>query len=369
MNPKSILGKYVIKQMMVYFLSVLLMVAGIIALFDIVEMLRKFSSNPSVTMLMIIQLTITKIPYTMEKIFPFVVMVSAMATFWKFSKTNEFVVIKASGVSVWKFLCPALFLAFLIGIVNVTTINPISAKMTEFYETIRYRIKTKNPTAILFSTKGLWLREAMDEETFVVLSAKSVRQEPEGLLLREVTLLELDRHSLLLKRIEAFAAMLKNDVFELKDVSVFIPGEPTSSLPQLTYKTSITTDRIKENFIEPDAISFWNLPETIAFYENSGFSALKHKMRFMNLLASPFLLMAMVFVAAIFALRPNNRRGGMLFLIVGGIMSGFIIFFLSQVIYAFGLNKELPIFFAVWIPIIIVYLICITVMLQLEEEK
>ena len=163
--------------------------------------------------------------------------------------------------------------------------------------------------------------------------------------------------------------MLKNDVFELKDVSVFKPGEPTKTLPQLSYKTSITTERIKENFIEPDAISFWDLLQAIAFYENSGFSALKHKMRFMNLLASPFLLMAMVFVAAIFALRPNNRRGGMLFLIVGGIMSGFIIFFLSQVIYAFGLNKELPIFFAVWIPIVIVYLICITVMLQLEEEK
>lgn len=60
---------------------------------------------------------------------------------------------------------------------NITVINPISAQMYEAYETLDYRFKTKNPKAVLFSDKGLWIREAIDENRFLVLQAKSLRQE------------------------------------------------------------------------------------------------------------------------------------------------------------------------------------------------
>ena len=56
----------------------------------------------------------------------------------------------------------------------------------------------------------------------------------------------------------------------------------------LEYKTVLTAERIKENFVEPESISFWALPQIIRFYEMSGFSALRHQMRYLSLLVSPF---------------------------------------------------------------------------------
>ena len=185
--------------------------------------------------------------------------------------------------------------------------------------------------------------------------------------MREVTILELDRNSQPLKRIEAFAATLDKDHFDLKDVRVFEPGQPTQTFANLPYKTTMTLERIKESFVEPDSISFWELPGIIHFYEMSGFSALKHRMRYLSLVVSPFLLCAMVLVAAVFALRPNNRRGGIMFLIVGGISTGFVVYFLSQVIYAFGLNGDIPALFAVWTPTLIAALISISILLHLED--
>ena len=125
-------------------------------------------------------------------------------------------------------------------------------------------------------------------------------------------------------------------------------------------------DRIKENFIDPEAISFWDLPETIKFYEQSGFSVVRHKMRYLSLWASPFLLMAMVLVAAVFALRGNTRRGGVMFMIVGGISTGFIVYFLSQVIYAFGINSYIPMILAVWTPTLIITMISASLLLHIE---
>ena len=367
MNPKSILGRYLVKQLVVNFLSVLMMIVGVIMLFELVELLRRTSGRDDISFAFVMEMAITKLPRTVEMVFPFVVMIAAMATFWKLSKSNEFVIIRASGVSIWGFLTPVMAATFAIGAVNVALVNPISAQMYDMYETLEYRFKSKNPTAILFSSQGLWLREAIDKDNVAVLQAKSVRQENDGLLLRDITLLEMNRQSRPGQRIEAFAAKLDNGYFELKDVKVFKAGEPTKVLNSLRYQTTLDEERIKENFVAPEAISFWDLPDTIRFYEKAGFSAQRHRLRYLSLVVSPFLLCAMGLVAAVFALRPNNRRGGMMLLIVGGISTWFIVYFLSQLVYAFGLNGYIPVLLAVWTPTLIVALIGVSVLLHMED--
>lgn len=368
MNPKTILGRYLSKQIVYNFLSVLLMVLGVVFLFEMVELLRKASGRDDVTFWFLLEMGMTKMPRTLDMVFPFVMMIAAMVTFWKVSKTNEFVIIRAAGVSIWGFLEPVLVAVFILGVINVAIVNPISSKMYELYETLDYRFDTRNPNAVLFSERGLWTREALDEDTFQVMQAKSARQENDhSLFLRDVSIIEMNRKSQPLRRLEAFAATLKDGYFDLKDVKIFEAGKPVESLSSLKYKTALTVDRIKENFIEPDAISFWDLPGTINFYERSGFSAQKHRLRYYSLLVSPFLLCAMVLVAAVFALRPNNRRGGVMFLIVGGISTGFLVYFLSQLIYAFGLNGTIPGSMAVLTPALIAALISISLLLHLED--
>lgn len=195
MNPQSILGKYLTKQIIYNFLAVLLMVMGIVMLFEVVELLRRASGRDDASFGFIMQMAFTKLPKTVEMVFPFVMMIAAMITFWKLSKSNEFVIIRSAGVSIWGFLAPVLLATFLIGVVNVTVVNPISARMNELYETLDYRFKTRNPKAVLFSEKGLWLREAIAADKFLYLQAKSVRQEQNSLFLRGVTILEMNRES------------------------------------------------------------------------------------------------------------------------------------------------------------------------------
>jgi lipopolysaccharide export system permease protein len=50
-----------------------------------------------------VQYAVTRIAKTVEIVIPFVLMVSAMITFWRLSKNNEFVIIRAAGVSIFGF--------------------------------------------------------------------------------------------------------------------------------------------------------------------------------------------------------------------------------------------------------------------------
>lgn len=367
MKPTSILGRYLIRQIVFNFIAVLLVILGIIFLFEMVERLRRISGDADFGIWFAVQLAVARLPKTAEQVFPFVMMIAAMITFWRLSKTNEFVVMRAAGVSIWEFLTPVCTATLVIGIINVALINPVAADLYSMFETLERRMDTKNPTAMLYSDKGLWLREALSRDKVMVLQAKSLHQENNDLLLRSVSIIEMDRKSQPLRRLEAFVGVLENGFFDLKDVKIFAAGEPVKSFNNMRYNTVLDINKIQDNFVEPEAISFWKLPEVIRFYDKSGFAVQRHEMRFWSLMVSPLFLVAMVLMAAVFALRPNNRRSGVMFLIVGGIVTGFSAYFLSQVVYAMGVSGSLPVGLAVIAPTIIAASIAVSLLLHLED--
>lgn len=367
MKPNSILGSYLIKQTILSFLSVLMVICAIIMMFDMIEILRKTSGRYDVSVWFLIQYVIAKLPETVDKIIPFVVMVSTMITFWRLSKMNEFVIIRAAGVSIWGVLTPVLLAVFFIGMFWIMVINPFSSRMYELRETMSYRLKTNNPDAFLFSNKGLWIRESLKPDVVSVINTGAINLKEDVLWLHDVSIIEIDEKMQVKRRIEAFVANLKGEELDLRDVRIYKSGQKAEIINNMKYPTKMSLQRIKDNFVDPEAISFWNLPDTIDFYQASGFSVQRYLMRYISLIALPFMLMAMVLVAGIFSLKPNQRQGGVLMMIVFGIATGFSVYFISQVISAFGINAYIPIWFAVWAPAIVVTSISVSYYLHKEE--
>ena len=57
----------------------------------------------------------------------------------------------------------------------------------------------------------------------------------------------------------------------------------------------------------------------------------------------------MVLVAATFSLR-LHRGGGAVMLIVSGVVAGFLLYFLSDIVFALGLSAKIPVLLAAWAP-------------------
>ena len=152
----------------------------------------------------------------------------------------------------------------------------------------------------------------------------------------------------------------------VEDGMRWLPGQAPQPFAVLRLPTQLTPRKIEESFASPDTMSFWELPGFIALLEQSGFPAQRHRLHFDVLLARPFLLCTMVLVAATFSLR-MQRRGGAGMMIVGGVASGFLLYVLSNIVFALGLSARVPVALAAWTPTGVSLIFGASMLLHLED--
>jgi lipopolysaccharide export system permease protein len=138
------------------------------------------------------------------------------------------------------------------------------------------------------------------------------------------------------------------------------------TLPEHWIATDITPHNINESFAPPETMSFWDLPSFIGNLDRAGFSALRHRLYWHSMLAAPLLLCAMVLIAATFTLK-QSRRGNPTYVVVAGIFTGFVLFFLSDVVFALGTRASIPVVLAAWTPSGVSTLLGMALVFHLED--
>jgi len=162
------------------------------------------------------------------------------------------------------------------------------------------------------------------------------------------------------------AHLITPGYWTLKDVIENAPGETQQTTTELTLPTNITSEDLKEQsgqYVDPP---FWALRSEIKANEKAGFSARKLHLQFHKLLALPFLLIAMTFIAAGASMR-LIRGGGTLRLLIMGASLGFAVFFADSVITAFGEVAIIPVMLAAWTVPVFTLLIGISYLAKIED--
>ena len=363
------LSLYIGKQ---YLYSVLFLLLGLLlvaGLLDTVELLRRASSKESVSFGIVLEMAIFKWPSMAEKLVPFAGLLGGMLALSKMTKSHELIVARAAGVSVWQFLAPAFLVMILFGTFFITVYNPVSATMLSRFEKLENKYLAGRSSLLAVSPSGLWLRqveEPVGDTKKIEHVIHALRVSDQGLKLSDVTVFSFDESGHFLQRIDADSALLDDGFWNIKDALISAPGEPAETFDQYVLKTDLTITQIQDSFASPRTLSFWELPGFIRSLEVAGFSALRHKLHFYVLLSTPLMLCSMAFLAAAFSLR-LPRRGGARLLIVVGVFTGFLLFFLSDVVFALGLSGALPLALAAWSPTFIIMLVGGAVLLHLED--
>lgn len=353
MRLSPTLSIYIGRQYLAAFVSVLLVIMGIIMLFDVIELIRRAAGRPGAGIGTLLAMALCKLPQMTHTIMPFAVMIGAMIAFWRLTRTHELVVARAAGVSAWQFLAPMLIATTAMGIFELTVFNPIAAAMFARFERMQDEVLLNKAATLDVSEVGLWLREGYGvggEGGQTVVHAEDVRQSGLVLYLRDVHIFVYDRPDHFARRLSAASAQLVKGAFEMDDVWTMEPGKPSVHQDHLRMPTQLTLERVHDNFASPETLSFWQLPGFISFFEKAGFSAPKHRMYLQSLLASPLLYCGMVLVAAIFTLKPNLRSGGLMGRLGACVATGFVFYFFSKLVYAFGLTQTIPQSLAAWAP-------------------
>jgi lipopolysaccharide export system permease protein len=343
------LSAYIGAQFLLAFGVLLAGFAGLIVLFDVVELMRRTVGVDGMGLSTLVGMALLKLPHTAQATLPFVVMVAMMFALFRLSRSHELVVIRSAGMSVWQFLAPPIVLAGLIGAFNLAAVDPLSAGMYDTYQRMEDELIRRRATTLEISTSGLWLRES-DGTNATIVHAIDVRQDEGILFVGDITIFRTGEKQVLLQRIEAKRGQLLDGFFKLDDALDLAPNRAAEHHAEYFLPTSLTLGQVQDSFAAPETMSFWALPEFIRVSQASGFSALPHRLYWQSLLASPFLLCAMVLVAAAFYLTAHARLGGWTARGIAGVATGFVFYFFTKFTYALGQSATLPLALAAWAP-------------------
>lgn len=364
MSVNPVLNFYLARQFFFSFLFLLLILLGVIYLFDTIELLRRSVKREDVALGTVFTMSLFKLPEAGQQIFPFAILFSGMFTLWNLTRKYELIVIRAAGVSAWQFLIPILFVSFMIGVVQTTVLNPLSASMLTRFENMESQFLGREKNIVTVTENGIWLRQKDNQGgTTIIHGAKVLIPSWE---IRDVTTLHLDMNDQWTSRMDAKSVVLEPSQWRLREVIINTPEKESQKLWSTGLDTEITKEEIVESFSSVETKSFWELPNFIRTMESTGFDATGLRIYHQKLMAQPFLLAAIIFLAAAVSLRPP-REGHTTALTALGIFIGFCVFFLSSFLTALGASQQIPVQLAAWTPAALCVLVGVSILLTVED--
>jgi lipopolysaccharide export system permease protein len=343
------LGRYFAGRFVVSALGVFASIFVLLVLVDYIEMVRKTSGLVSASAVMVAETSLFRVPQLLEKMMPFCVLIGAMTCYLALSRRLELVVARAAGVSAWQFIAPALASAILLGTLATVAYNPMSANLRELSKRMEAELFGATPGGGVQDAAGFWLNQINPDGQVMINAARSEQQ---GARLTGLTLFRFDADGHFKERIEAREATLEEGHWLFKSARRYSLDAAPIEQDSLEIATSLTPAQIRNSFSTPETVSFWQLPSYIRSSESSGFATAGYRLQYHKLLAQPFLLAAMVMLAASVSLR-FFRFGGVQKMVLSGVGAGFLLYVLSKVTEDLSKAELMHPIAAAWLPVLV----------------
>ena len=357
------LGFYIASRFAKTVLTMMVSLLAFIVLVDFIEQLRKGAERPELATLSLLQLSVLKAPIFLDKAFPFACLFAAMITLTQLNQKMELVVARAAGVSAWQFLMPASAAAIFIGLFAALVYNPMAVVAFN---------SSKDLEALLFSgvdrmkqaePSVYWVRQE-DSGGSSVINARLARNR--GQRLDDVKVLRFDENNALYERIDAANAIFINNGWRFENAVVTGPDALSQQHERFDIDSKLSVDTLEGVTASPESVGFWGLPAIAAKAALSGINPGAYQVQFQSLLALPLFLVAMVLIAATVSLR-FVRFGQVGRMILGGIISGFVLYTVTKLVTSLGSNGIVPPAVAAWSPSVVAIVFGISILLHQED--
>lgn len=364
MNLNSEIFKYISKTFLFSVGIVILIFASIIFIGDIVEFGKKLSSNEKISTTLVFVLSSLNLPKMLLEILPFCFFFSGMLWIIKMSGTQELIIMRTAGLTIRKIILPIFIVSIILGIFFVIVFSPLISATQKKILTIEADVLGKPINSILVTSSGFWVKQGSIDGNNMIY-AKSL--DSKTMQFNDVIVFDLNKEYKVKNKIRAESSELYENYWLLKNTEIINNIGEISIIPEIKIPTSITKNQIKEGFASPDTLSLWSLIPFIKMFENAGFSAKKHRYHLYKLFSFPFLLAAMSLLGVSFNLNNFSRKKANL-LFLGGITTGFFIFYTTKIINALSLAGKMTLLFGSTLPIILPLFLAMALIIHADEK-
>lgn len=319
-----------------------------ILLVDFVSLTRDLGDLPGASPILLFTFSLMRAPTLIETTLSFIVLFGAMWAMFRLNRRSELVVMRAAGMSAWRFIAPGMLFAFLFGVFATAVVNPAAARLNAEFERRQDALSNPLGRGLDIAGSSVWLREGRPDGQ-IVLRAGSSRDG--GRELEDVTVwqYQFDDQNMpaFRRRYDAASASLESQFWRLRDAWENEPASAPTRHEEISIPTALDPGRIVDRAGAPRNLSFWELPNQARRLQEAGFSHLAYSLRWHQLLALPMSLVAMTVVASAASLT-HARRGGAFRLAGLAAGVGFAVYFGDTLMGTLGVGAVLPTLVAAW---------------------
>ncbi len=333
----------------------------ILNLFEEVE----FFKNLDVSIFTPLVLTSIYIPSLVIKTLPFIIFISSLWYMLSIKNNRDLLTFKVFGYSNIKIFFILAICAFLIGWLVLLIINPISSKMSIYYEKIKSNYSRDIDHLINFNRDGLWIKEKLKNKQRFISSEKL-----EGDYLKKLRIFHLDDNSVLIEKITANKANIFENNWILYDVKLFksIDGIiKKTSLEEYKLNSIYNLSKINNLFKNFDTMSFIDLAFNYKKLSETGYNVNFLNQSLHSLLTLPFFLLLMTGLASILTMNNLTKKNNLQVSMIGLIIV-VIVYYFKDFSLALGQIDKVPLILSIWSPIIALGLFTFIGVLQINEK-
>ncbi|MBN8828843.1 MAG: LPS export ABC transporter permease LptG [Sphingobacteriia bacterium] len=364
MKYSNVISKYITRQFLASLLLVIAIVSCVVILVDSLEMMRR-SHNKAINLFYIFSIILLRTPMMLQEVMPFIMIIAGMLCYSRLSRNSELIVMRSVGVSAWQFLMPSVVTAFILGVIFITVLTPITSRMFSKSDILEDKLLVKGKIASATAlSSGIWLKDFVEDLGNIIIHADNINYDAS--IMRHVSFYIYNDSFVFTKRIDAETARIEENSWQLEKVTISNHQNKIKNFEFYKIKTTLNLEKLQDSFSKPNNLSFWSLPSFIKNMKEAGFSALRHIQYYYSLYAFPFIIAAMTLLSGCFSLKISSRIQNSFELLIGIVLS-FIIYFFSQMIHAVGLSGTIPLLFSVIAPILISITIGSFIILHRED--
>ena len=274
---------------------------------------------------------------------PMAIFMGTLFASYNLTKSSEGIIISGAGLSPYQKAVPFLVGAALIGVFATVAINPYSVYLTN------REITTDHLKLV---DGAIWLRESGDNG-YVTLRAKTINRTDNNLEFNDAIVFVQNNNFKLSERVHADKITLSEDGLNSNAAYVW-NGVGREVKKTWHADTHLTPRTVLDRYLQPDQISFWQLPSFIKKMETVGIPVRGHWVQFWTLLFLPLSMIAMATLGIAFSQTRQRRNFNFSFKFSIGVITCFASYFIINMFNALGATGALPAILAIIAPPLII---------------
>ncbi len=359
--PSSTLTMYLAKMFVIRIFAVLVMLVLVLMMLDLLSTSGEILAVEGNGQGELLTYAGLRIPQLISRFLPYSVLLATLITLVTLNQNSEVVAMKAAGLSAHQVLAPLLLTAAFVAVASFGFNERVVTRATatlKVWEASEYGSIPPSSE----SKANVYLSDGED-----IISAATITGSGKDIVMQDVAWYNRGASGMIQQQVSAERAVYAAPGWRLTNATSFdVTSAETQEIANITVGEALTPDKIDLQAVDPDALSFAELYQSIKAYEAVGRRTAEMRAKWWHKLSGPLstFLMPLLGAVAAFGLA---RSGQLLVRAIVGMALGFAYFVVDNAALAMGNFGGYPPFLAAWAPFFLFILIGETVLIRTEE--